>query len=141
MSAGFFLAGEKLTKFNRKDRMWRLEFSIAPEHGYHRHRCRPGSWCISLFLLESSPSTWIDSRLIIPEAIPPSTDHPSDHVNSSASASPQFQPPSTASICKAIELRLGSSRRQLEASRSGRPPKRILVKLQDGSKGANLQYV
>jgi hypothetical protein len=85
-----FLVEEKLTTLNGKDRMWRLEFFIAPDHGP-----RPGSWCISLYILESSPSTWIDSRLIIPEAKPPSTDHHSDHENSPVSASSIFQLPST----------------------------------------------
>ena len=118
-----------------KDRMWRLEFSIAPEHGYH-NRCRPGSWCISLYLLESSPPTWIDSRLIIPEAMPPSTDHHSDH---SVSASSRFQLPSIASKTRPIELRLQSNE-LLEASRSGWPPNRVIVMLQDNLMGANLQY-
>ena len=129
---------KKLIKLDGKDRMWRLEFSIAPEHGYN-HRCRPGSWCISLYLLESSPPTWIDSRLIIPEAIPPSTDHHSDHGNSPAAASSRFQLPSIASKSKPIELRLESSE-QLEASRSGYPPNRAIVMLQDSLMGANLQY-
>ena len=119
--------------------MWRLEFSIAPEHGYHP-RCRPGSWCVSLYLIESSPPTWIDSRLIIPEAIPPSTDPHSDHVNSSAPTSSRFQLPSIASKSKPIELRLESSE-QLEASRSAwQSPNRVVVMLQDNSMGANLQY-
>ena len=131
----WFLLEEKLTKLNGKDRMWTLEFSIIPEHGYH-HGCRPGSWCISLYLLESSPPTWIDSRLIIPEAIPPSTDQ-SDHVNSSASASSRFQLPSITSKSGPIELRLQSTE-PLEASR--RPPNRAIIMLQDSLMGANLQY-
>jgi len=126
-------------EFIARNRLWRLEFSIVPEHGYHR-RCRPGSWCISLYLLESSPPTWIDSRLIIPEAIQPSNDHHSDHVNSSVSALSRFQLPFISSKSKPIELRL-KSRKQLEASRrSGWYSNRVIVMLQDSQRGANLQY-
>jgi len=124
----------------QKDRMWRLEFSIAPENGYDS--CRPGSWCISLSLLETSPPTWIDSRLIIPEATSPSADHHSDHhLNPPLSASSRFKlPPSNASKPKpAIELKLESNE-QLEVARRGQPPKRITVTLQDSLLGAHLQY-
>ena len=119
--------------------MWRLEFSIAPDKGYGE--CRPGSWCISLSLLETSPPTWIDSRLIIPEATSPLADHSSDYSNPPPSASSLFRLPATASKPKpAIELRLQSSE-QLEAPRKGQSPKRIIVMLQESLMGANLQYV
>ena len=130
----WFSVEEKLTKLNGKDRMWRLEFFIAPEYGH-----LPGSWCISLYLLESSPSTWIDSRLIIPEAIPPSTGHNSDHENSSVSASSIFQLPSITSKSRPIELRLQSIQ-QLRAPRGRMPPNRVTVMLQDTLLGTNLQY-
>ncbi|KAF8816013.1 hypothetical protein BYT27DRAFT_7185741 [Phlegmacium glaucopus] len=125
-------------EFIARNRMWRLEFSIAPENGYDG--CRPGSWCISLSLLETSPPTWIDSRIIIPEATPPSADHSSDHLNPPLSASSRFKLPSNASKPKpAIELKLESSE-QLEAPRKGQSPKRIIVTLQDSLSGASLQY-
>lgn len=115
--------------------MWKLEFLIAPENGYDK--CRPGSWCISLSLLETSPPTWIDSRIIIPEATPPSADH---HSDSPPSASPRFKLHSKSLKPKpAIELRLESNE-QLEAPRKGQSPKRIIVTLQDSLMGANLQY-
>ena len=123
---------KKLKSLNGKDRMWRLEFSIASEHGHHP-RCRPGSWCISLYLLESSPPARIDSRLIIPEAMPPSTDQHSDHLISSVSElSSRIQPN------RSIELRLKSGN-LLEASKGGGRPNRIIVMLQDNL-GASLQY-
>ena len=116
--------------------MWRLEFLIAPENGFDS--CRPGSWCISLSLLETSPPTWIDSRLIIPEATPPSADHHSDQPKTPLSASSRFKLPSSTPK-SAIELRL-QPRYELEAPRRGHPPRRIVTMLQDSLMGANLQY-
>lgn len=91
-------------EFIARNRMWGLEFFIAPEN----------SWCVALSLLETSPPTWINARLIIPEAIPPST-----------------KP-------KPIELKLRSNAHQgqLQAPRRNK----IEVMLQDSSMGANLQY-
>ena len=127
---------KKLTKLNVKDRMWRLEFSISPRCN-SRYECQPGSWCISLYLLESSPPTWIDSRVIIRTKIPSSTDHHPDQVNSSVSA--LFMSPSKS---KPIELRLQSSE-MLENSNDGwHPygPNRAIVMLQENLIGANPQY-
>ena len=124
-------------KIHGVDRMWRLEFLIVPETGLDHYR--PGSWCIALSLLETSPPTWIDSRLIIPEATSPPSDKHSDHGNTPVSASSRFKLPSNASKAKPIELRL-QAKRQLETSRKGLPSNRILAMLQDSLMGANLQY-
>lgn len=125
-------------EFIARNRMWRLEFSIAPENGYDK--CRPGSWCISLSLLDTSPPTWIDSRLIIPEATPPSPDHHSDHLSPPLSTSSLFKLPSNALKLKpAIELRLQSVE-QLEAARKGQSAKSVIITLQDSLMGAHLQY-
>jgi hypothetical protein len=126
-----------LIKIHGIDRMWRLEFLIVSETGLDHYL--PGSWCIALSLLETSPPTWIDSRLIIPQATSPSSDHHSDHGNTPVSASSRFKLPSNTSKPKPIELRLQSNK-QLETSRKGVPPNRIMVMLQDSSMGANLQY-
>lgn len=134
----FFLGSveDKLTKLNGKDRMWRLEFSIASEYGYPFYSC-PGSWYISLYLLESSPPTCIDCSLIIPEAITPSTNHRSDHVNSSVSASSRIQLPPIVSNSRPIEMRLQST--QLDALRSRWPlPNCVIFILQDSLTGDKL---
>ena len=113
MSANYFYFLGKKNSPNsiaiRKDRMWRLEFSIAPEPlGYLGYSCPSGSWCIFLYLLESSLPIQINSLLIIPKAIPSSIDHHSNHENSSASASMRSQLPSISSNIKPIELKLDS---------------------------------
>lgn len=53
--------------------MWQLRFFVEPEHsrGYGR---RSGSWYVSLSLMEHSPPTWIDSRLVIAEPQIPKDD-------------------------------------------------------------------
>jgi len=96
-------------EFIARNRMWRLEFFIAPENGVH-----PGSWGVALSLLETSPPAWLNSRLVIPEAIPPST-----------------KP-------KPIEVKLRSNSHQgqLQAPRRNN----IQVMLQDSLMGSNLQY-
>lgn len=93
-------------EFIARNRMWRLEFFITPENGVH-----PGSWGVALSLLETSPPAWLNSRLVIPEAMPPST-----------------KP-------KPIELKLRSNA-QLEAPRRNN----IQVMLQDSLMGSKLQY-
>ncbi|SJL10017.1 uncharacterized protein ARMOST_13399 [Armillaria ostoyae] len=50
-------------EFIAQARMWRLSFFVSSQD---RHRSpRRGSWCVGLSLMESSPPTWVDSRLII----------------------------------------------------------------------------
>ncbi|KAG5641831.1 hypothetical protein DXG03_004134 [Asterophora parasitica] len=110
-------------------RMWRLEFSIVQTAQHHGPR--QGSWCISLSLLEHSPPTWIDSRLIIPEAAPLIAESPSSpSLLDRVKARPKPKP--------TIVLRLKSSA-QLVA-----PPSRqatsLVVSLEDSMMGSSLQY-
>jgi hypothetical protein len=46
--------------------MWQLRFFVEPQH-QRGHGRRSGSWYVSLSLMEHSPPTWIDSRLLIAE--------------------------------------------------------------------------
>ncbi|THU96105.1 hypothetical protein K435DRAFT_778699 [Dendrothele bispora CBS 962.96] len=64
-------------EFIARGRMWRLAFKISQNNRRHS-KARPGAWCISLSLMENSPPTVLDSRLIIPHA----------QVSSDAPASP-----------------------------------------------------
>ncbi|KAJ7066534.1 hypothetical protein C8F01DRAFT_1052716 [Mycena amicta] len=53
--------------FIARGRMWRLAFHVV-----ERRRPTlpaPGTWYISLSLLEHSPPTWIDSRLLVPAPV------------------------------------------------------------------------
>ncbi|XP_006460566.1 hypothetical protein AGABI2DRAFT_203651 [Agaricus bisporus var. bisporus H97] len=53
-------------EFIARGRMWQLRFFVEPEDSRAQGR-RPGSWCVSLSLMEHSPPTWIDSQLLIAE--------------------------------------------------------------------------
>ncbi|KAK0485012.1 hypothetical protein IW261DRAFT_872601 [Armillaria novae-zelandiae] len=50
-------------EFIAQARMWRLSFFVSAQN---RPRSpRRGSWCVGLSLMDSSPPTWVDSRLVI----------------------------------------------------------------------------
>ncbi|KAJ7879911.1 hypothetical protein B0H14DRAFT_2707847 [Mycena olivaceomarginata] len=51
--------------FIARNRMWRLSFNVTTQE-QRRSGLQPGAWYVSLSLLENSPPTWIDSRLLIP---------------------------------------------------------------------------
>ncbi|KAJ3754496.1 hypothetical protein EV360DRAFT_86783 [Lentinula raphanica] len=69
-------------------RLWRLALCVADRRRSRHRGPTPGGWCIVLSLLENSPPTWIDSRLVIPDV--------SSNTNAQKSepASEQAQPPS-----------------------------------------------
>ncbi|KAF8990862.1 hypothetical protein BDQ17DRAFT_1333196 [Cyathus striatus] len=84
-------------------RMWKLEFFIVPPpSSFTLHEFftshppssstvhRVGSWCISLSLIENSPPTWVDSRLLIPE--PPPSPSLSSQSSSFSENGKQFRP-------------------------------------------------
>ena len=125
--------------------MWGLSFFVAPQP---RHLGDPpsGSWCISLSLMETSPPTYINSRLVISAVqsspLPnssSSTDPPSPKRGPSSpfrtSSNPLNKPKNPD-----ISIRL-KSREQLEVARgrhySGR---QIVIALEESLAGSNLQY-
>ncbi|KAG7091590.1 hypothetical protein E1B28_010611 [Marasmius oreades] len=61
------VSGEVGVDFIARGRMWRLAFCISTDKWRH-DRPRFGAWYVSLTLLENSPPTWVDSRLLIPDA-------------------------------------------------------------------------
>ncbi|KAG7447481.1 uncharacterized protein BT62DRAFT_777315 [Guyanagaster necrorhizus] len=50
-------------EFIAQAHLWLLSFFVMPQ--YKPGSPRRGSWCVGLSLMESSPPTWVDSRLII----------------------------------------------------------------------------
>ncbi|KAK0451452.1 hypothetical protein EV421DRAFT_1703200, partial [Armillaria borealis] len=50
-------------EFIAQARLWRLSFFASSQDRPRSPRW--GSWCVGLSLMESSPPTWVDSRLII----------------------------------------------------------------------------
>ncbi|KAJ7255516.1 hypothetical protein B0H12DRAFT_1202187 [Mycena haematopus] len=52
--------------FIARNRMWRLSFNVSTQERRRPGLPPPGTWYVSLSLLENSPPTWIDSRLLVP---------------------------------------------------------------------------
>ncbi|KAJ6591482.1 hypothetical protein DFH09DRAFT_974570 [Mycena vulgaris] len=60
-------------EFIARGRIWSLSFNVSPQHP--RHGLPPtGTWYAALSLLEQSPPTWVDSRLLVPAPPPPEPD-------------------------------------------------------------------
>ncbi|KAF4562700.1 hypothetical protein EYR36_004094 [Pleurotus pulmonarius] len=118
---------------------------------YHTRSLRPGTWCVTLSLLEHSPPTWIDSRLLIAD----SGDPPGDSVTTpplTPSASPPLislpfsaSPSSPSRKPKpTISLRLKCSEQLIPLEGARRHPRNaqsvIVTPLEDSLMGASLQY-
>jgi hypothetical protein len=120
-------------------RMWQLTFSIAQDSSRERGAPRPGSWCISLSLLENSPPTWVDSRLIIPEPILSASSLPASPCSTSLldRAKTKWKPKPT------ITIRLKPPQ-QLAPPPLGRHNHQqttsVVVPLEDSLMGSSLQY-
>ena len=126
-------------------RMWKLAFYIAQDGG-DRNAPRPGSWCISLSLVENSPPTRIDSRLIIPDPSAPVYPFPT------SASSPNMSPISTSSpplleraksqrkAKPTISIRLKTSQQLVSPQLSNDSSTSVVVSLEDSSIGSSLQY-
>ncbi|KAI5900305.1 uncharacterized protein SCHCODRAFT_01087415 [Schizophyllum commune H4-8] len=79
---GAFVAHIRIPKFQRRmrvagtvgvefvalGRIFCLAFLITPQNVRRRHPHRPGSWCLSLSLMDNSSPTFFNGRLIVPDA-------------------------------------------------------------------------
>ncbi|KAJ3894703.1 hypothetical protein GG344DRAFT_73851 [Lentinula edodes] len=59
------VSNEVGVEFIARGRLWRLALDVASKRRSRHGGPPPGSWCIVLSLMENSPPTWVDSRLII----------------------------------------------------------------------------
>ena len=119
-------------------RLWRLAFSIAPST----------KWTVSLAILEHSPATWIDSRLIIEE--PPqyvTAGTPTGAMSwFSRPKSPEESPEEPANVLRrpksTISIRMKTAREQLTAPtlRYPYPGGEIFVEFEESITAASLQY-
>lgn len=148
---------EVIVEFIARSRMWRLAFRVMPSQEpaekYHTRSLRPGTWCVTLTLLEHSPPTWIDSRLLIADSGDPSNDSLLDSTPpttpsgspsltslpfSTSPSSPSRKPKPT------ISLRLKCSEQLIPAEGARRHPRNaqpvIVAPLEDSLMGASLQY-
>ena len=89
--------------------MWRLRFLEADAHGVDK-----GAWFVSLALMEHSPSTFLDSHLLINDVWPHSPSKASTPSISSKSPKSLFSSPEPKPN-QPIELRLKTAGEQLTA--------------------------
>jgi hypothetical protein len=118
-------------------RLWRLSFFVASAR--HHNQLTPGSWHISLTLLEHSPPTWIDSRLVIDEPAQPLSSPPSDLTDFESPTTPSSRRKSKEKPKPTISYRLKSQFTQLIASPE-HAQNEIRVSLDDSMMGSGLQY-
>ena len=134
------------------DRLWRLSLFIIPDDVWYGPP--PGSWCVSLSLLEPSPPTWFNSRLYICEPgggnvshiKSPGTEHhqpqPIDLLGPTPTLDHTFSsqiPPLPAHL-KENNVLILNSKQMLEAPRNGIPATKIVVSMDDSPAFASLQY-
>ncbi|KAJ3504041.1 hypothetical protein NLJ89_g8145 [Agrocybe chaxingu] len=96
-------------EFVARNRIWRFSLLITPDDAWYGPP--PGSWCASISLQEPSPPTWLDARLVLPDA--------------QDSPLPQ--------------LRL-KSKQMMEAPRKDVPATQVVVAMDDNPAFASLQY-
>ena len=101
---------------------------------------QPGPWAVMIHIMEQSPPTHLDSRIVIKEPekelpSPPPPPTPNRSLASFLTSSPKTTPH--------IEFRLKTSGNELTAVRAGRKPEhsqRVRVLFTDNAQGNSLQY-
>lgn len=125
-------------EFIARGRLWSFKFFVVQAHDARvdRNRQAPpvGTWALALSLMEHSPPTWIDSRLVIEEARPVPPD-PSTSPGSAPKAQDSKSKPKPT-----ISLRLKSGSAQLTALGRGYFNNIISVSLEDSLMANSLQY-
>ncbi|KZT27149.1 hypothetical protein NEOLEDRAFT_1155191 [Neolentinus lepideus HHB14362 ss-1] len=116
--------------FIGKGRMFRLTFAVATAYDAVAGKViKPGSWLVSLEILEDSPPTWIDSRLVIRESRYTQSSPP-DTTSTSGSPRSKAKPKPT------ITLRLKSSTQLTPGRHTGI----VQAGLDESLMGSNLMY-
>ncbi|KAF5364686.1 hypothetical protein D9758_005607 [Tetrapyrgos nigripes] len=136
------ISKEVAVEFIARGRMWRLAFKVSQNTRLHSHQPRMGLWCISLSLMENSPPTPVDSRLIIHDAI--SSNSSTSLLDSPASPSLAASLSSSSRAQKPLSIRIKSGQQDLippELFRRRDQLREILVPLDDaGAKAASLEH-
>ncbi|KAF8637676.1 hypothetical protein AX16_010751 [Volvariella volvacea WC 439] len=159
-----WVSKEIVLEFIARARLWRLAFSITPDG--QSSGPKPGSWCLHLSILETSPPTWVDAQFIVPEPTPqPSASSsspsllsvPSASGSSSGAASAAPTPPSPRSFGAGlgltrqkprptVMLRLKSNKQLVTAQALGSRRNQydveteIVAPLEESMMGSSLQY-
>jgi hypothetical protein len=150
----FFLSIHSRVPNRKPGRLFSLAFSIAPPSQpweYSAHKA--GSWLITLALLEHSPPTWIDSRLIIEEPSSQQQQQQQQQQPTTSLIDAPIPQPSRTKPKPTISLRLKSVNQELVAPRveDGKHKRkwekdqemkkdRIVVGLEDSLMAGSLMY-
>ncbi|KDR67207.1 hypothetical protein GALMADRAFT_216661 [Galerina marginata CBS 339.88] len=105
-------------EFVARNRLWRFLFMITPDDAWYGPP--PGSWCVSVSMQEPSPPTWLDARLVLP--------------NATTNGSPK---PETVNPPPVLRLK---SKQMMEAPRNGVSATQVVVALEENPAFASLQY-
>ncbi|KAI0785746.1 hypothetical protein C8Q75DRAFT_722319 [Abortiporus biennis] len=151
---GAFVAHFRITQFQKRmrvtkhidlqfiarGRIWEFKFLVLEKNDTIGGRlCQSGSWLINLSLLEHSPPTWIDSRLIIEDSRGGYTSPVTENHSPTTPTSPSAETPSK--LRPTISLRLKSGAEQLAPPQSTYQSRReIVASLDDSLMGKSLQY-
>ncbi|ESK86122.1 hypothetical protein Moror_9312 [Moniliophthora roreri MCA 2997] len=141
-------------EFIARGRMWKLAFCVSQKDHVHHTIPRTGTWYIQLSLLENSPPTWIDSRILIPDAslnVPPPGD--SSLLDIDSQPSPSTPVPASTSFFGSlagrasqpkpkptISLRLQARDQLSAANKSSFHQSSIHVPLENSLMANSLQY-
>ena len=133
------------------DRLWRLSLLIIPDGVWYGPP--PGSWCVSLSLLEPSPPTWVNSCLYLrgPGSRTESNTNPS---GTEPQPQPVDLPSSTSTLHHAVSSQIPApsphlnkhnaliliSKQMMEAPRNGIPATKIIISMDNSPAFASLQY-
>jgi hypothetical protein len=120
-------------EFVVRNRIWRFSFMFT-DNDWPSDGPREGTWCAVLCLPadDSSPPTWFDGRLVMPNP------HKKDAEASEAQETPQAGSSSTQPLVNPDEVVLCRSKKRLESS-SDRG-KQLAVSLEESPAFASLQY-
>ncbi|KAF9647720.1 hypothetical protein BDM02DRAFT_3097695 [Thelephora ganbajun] len=132
------VSGEIGFEFIARGTIWKLRFYVTKDEMRHQ----PGPWAIMIQMMEQSPPTHLDARVVIkePEKEPPSPSSPTPPNGILASlltssSSPKPNPP--------VEFRLKTGMMELTAVRTGKKTdysQRVQALFTDSVQGNSLQY-
>ncbi|KAF9777912.1 hypothetical protein BJ322DRAFT_518413 [Thelephora terrestris] len=133
-------------EFIARGRIWKLRFYVTRNEGTHQ----PGPWAVTLQILEQSPPTPLEARILIkepekeqaspsspPVAAPPPNGLLAQLLAPCSSSSPKQNPP----IEFRLKLKAGVS--ELIPTRTGRKPEwnqKVQTLFTDNAQGNSLQY-
>jgi len=133
------VSGEISFEFIARGRIWRLKFYVTKND-----EGQPGPWAVMMMIMEQSPPTNLDARVVIkePETEPtnePPVESPYSILASlwaqPSASSPKHNPP--------IEFRLKTGSSELNPVKAGRRPEhnqKVKVLFTDNTQGSTLQY-